>query len=99
MESTINDRIKDVINSLKMTPNAFASEIGVAGSVIYNILKGRNRPSFDILEKIVSTFDVSSDFLLLGKGDIIISKNNYPTQSATKEMAKQLEAKKPGKNM
>lgn len=73
MEGSINERIKIIVEALNITANAFANELGVAGSVIYNIIKGRNKPSFDILDKMVSSFNVNPNFLLTGKGEVFLT--------------------------
>lgn len=75
METTVNQRISGIISELKITKNSFAEKLGVAGSVIYNIINNRNKPGFDLLEKIVSSFDVNPEYLLIGKGDIFSSKS------------------------
>jgi len=46
--------------------------IGVNSTVIHNIVKGRNAPSFDVLQKILSSFDnISADWLITEKGEMI----------------------------
>ena len=69
----INDRIKQLIRVLDKNPNSFAEQIGVKGAVVYNIIRGRrNKPSFDVLNKILVTFmEVNSEWLLRGEGEII----------------------------
>jgi transcriptional regulator with XRE-family HTH domain len=76
MESTINQRIENVILALNLTRNSFANRLGVAGSVIYNIVNNRNKPSFDLLEKIISSFDINADYLLTGRGGVFVSKSD-----------------------
>lgn len=68
----INDRISDLIHQLQMNPNSFADTIGVKGTVIYNIIKGRrSKPSYDLLQKIMVTFDaINANWLLQGEGNI-----------------------------
>ncbi len=68
----INDRILDLISKLQMNPNSFAEHIGVKGTVIYNIIKGRrSKPSFDVLQKILIAFQtVNANWLLSGEGDV-----------------------------
>lgn len=48
---TINNRIELVINALKLNNNSFSMRIGVNSTVIHNIVKGRNAPSYDVLQK------------------------------------------------
>lgn len=46
--------------------------IGVNSTVIHNIVKGRNAPSYDVLQKILSSFDnISADWLITEKGEMI----------------------------
>lgn len=68
----INDRISNLIYALEMNPNSFADTIGVKGTVIYNIIKGRrSKPSYDLLQKIVLTYNsINSNWLLQGEGNI-----------------------------
>jgi plasmid maintenance system antidote protein VapI len=54
-----------------LTASAFADEIGAQRSSISHILSGRNKPSLDIVVKILTRFpNVSSDWLLLGKKNV-----------------------------
>lgn len=53
---TINDKIKQILIDKNFTPSYFADEIGVQRSSISHILSGRNRPSFDIIQKIIRRF-------------------------------------------
>ena len=69
---TINYRIELIINSLKLNNNSFSMRIGVNSTVIHNIVKGRNAPSFDVLQKILSSFDnINADWLITEKGEMI----------------------------
>lgn len=56
MSMTINDKIKQILIDKNLTPSYFADEIGVQRSSISHILSGRNRPSFDIIQKIIRRF-------------------------------------------
>lgn len=53
---SINDKIKQIIVDQNLSPSYFADEIGVQRSSISHILSGRNRPSFDIIQKIIRRF-------------------------------------------
>lgn len=52
----INDKIKQILIDKNLSPSYFADEIGVQRSSISHILSGRNRPSFDIIQKIIRRF-------------------------------------------
>src|SRR4028118_1887147 len=61
----INDKIKQILIDKNLTPSYFADEIGVQRSSISHILSGRNRPSFDIIQKIIRRFpDLGYDWIL-----------------------------------
>ena len=51
----------------------FAEKIGFAPQVVFNIVSGRkSKPSFDVLEAIISSFDeISPEWLLTGKGAML----------------------------
>jgi len=69
---TINNRIELLIKELGLNNNSFSNKIGVNSTVIHNITKGRNSPSFDIMNKIVLTFDnINSEWLLTGEGEML----------------------------
>ncbi|WP_345241549.1 helix-turn-helix transcriptional regulator [Nibrella saemangeumensis] len=61
----INDKIKQILIDKHLSPSYFADEIGVQRSSISHILSGRNRPSFDIIQKIIRRFpDLGYDWIL-----------------------------------
>ncbi|NID12434.1 helix-turn-helix transcriptional regulator [Fibrivirga algicola] len=53
---SINDKIKQVLTIKNLSPSYLADDIGVQRSSISHILSGRNRPSLDIIQKIVRRF-------------------------------------------
>ena len=71
---TINERIAIIIKELGLNNNSFSKIIGVNPTIIHNIIKGRNKPSFDLMQKIISSFDnINIDYLLKGEGSPINS--------------------------
>lgn len=64
----IRDRIKMIIESHRLTAGAFADKIGVQRSNVSHVLGGRNKPSYEFLEKLLQAFPrVSAQWLLTGK--------------------------------
>ncbi len=64
-------RIQKLIGAENLTPTKFADIIGVQRSAISHILSGRNKPSFDLIQRILSKFPrVSSEWLLMGRGEM-----------------------------
>jgi transcriptional regulator with XRE-family HTH domain len=67
---TINKRIALIIEDKKLTPNSFAIKLGVKPTIVYNILKDRNKPGFDLLNKICEAFVINANWLLNGSGNM-----------------------------
>ena len=73
---TLIDRIKMIIEAKGYSPRAFAIAIGFNYSTLKNYLTGR-RSTIDseLIEKALTSFDdISAEWLLRGKGDILIQK-------------------------
>ncbi|HPT13620.1 MAG TPA: helix-turn-helix transcriptional regulator [Bacteroidales bacterium] len=70
----MKDRVLLLIKSKNFTAAQFADEIGVQKSGVSHILSGRNNPSLDFIQKILTRFpDISTDWLLFGKGPMMIN--------------------------
>lgn len=94
--SAINQRIYEVILFLGLTPTAFADEIGIQRSGLSHILKGRNRPSLDVVQKIVARYpDINLAWLVNGTGHLSLSTPSVINlrQKTAEEPKKQLEEK------
>jgi len=62
MENNIHNRLLQLIQKKGLNKNSFAKKIGVSSTTIQNIVDGRgnkskSKPSFDVLNKIFSSFD------------------------------------------
>lgn len=71
---SVNDRILHLIeNQLGGNKKKFAERIGFAPQVVFNIVSGRkSKPSFDVLEAIILSFDeISPEWLLTGNGAML----------------------------
>jgi len=67
----IKDRLIRIISAEGLNSSAFADSIGVQRSSISHILSGRNKPSIDFLEKILSSYpNYNAEWLIMGTGDI-----------------------------
>lgn len=72
---TVNQRIKYLIEELGYNKNSFSKALGLSNNVtIGNIVSNRgNKPSFDVLERILQKFDsINTEWLMLGKGEPFI---------------------------
>lgn len=74
------ERIEKVMLTEGLNSAQFAMEIGIQGSTLSHILNGRNKPSLDVLKKILNRFrTLSSDWLILGISPMYRSERNSQT--------------------
>lgn len=72
-----SERINALMVAEKMNAKQFAEEIGIQTGTLSNILGERNKPSLDVMRKILNRFrEVSSDWLILGVGTMFSQKND-----------------------
>jgi len=65
----MEDRLLKLLDTEQLSSSKFADVIGVQRSSISHILSGRNKPSFDFLQKILRAFPMlNADWLILGEG-------------------------------
>jgi transcriptional regulator with XRE-family HTH domain len=80
----MKDRILHFLALENLTPTRFADVIGVQRSGMSHILAGRNKPSFDFIEKMLLAFpNLSAEWLLLGKGEAYKSNAQSIAQEAS----------------
>jgi len=81
---TLQDRILIILNELGINHSQFADEIGVQRSSISHVLSGRNKPSFEFLQKLILAYpQINADWLIIGREPMFltshdqgVSKNN-----------------------
>ena len=72
----LNKKIEQIILDKGLSPSYFADTIGIQRSSISHILSGRNKPSLDIIQRILKVFpDIDRDWLLF---DSNIPQQNTP---------------------
>ncbi len=65
----MEDRLLTFLDMEQLSPSRFADIIGVQRSSVSHILAGRNKPSFDFLQKTLKKFPLlNADWLILGEG-------------------------------
>ncbi|MEO6286190.1 MAG: helix-turn-helix transcriptional regulator [Dyadobacter sp.] len=52
----LSEKIKQILINKNISPSLFADEIGIQRSSMSHILAGRNKPSLDIVQKIVKRY-------------------------------------------
>ena len=67
----MKDRLMKIITSEGLTSSMLADEMGIQRSGISHILSGRNYPSFDFLQKLLTRFPkLNAEWLILGQGSM-----------------------------
>ena len=63
------ERIRNLLDTRQLTPTQFADLIGVARPIVSHILSGRNKPSLEVVQRILAALpDLSMPWLLNGAG-------------------------------
>jgi hypothetical protein len=71
MENILYERVKEVMEYYEYSPTAFADAIDVPRPIVSHILSGRNKPSLDVVQKIILRFpELNPLWLLTGKGEM-----------------------------
>lgn len=66
--TTINERIKFIMESFDGEEGKFAKRIGVSKSALINVIKNNEDPSYALLRNVTTVLPVSKEWLILGKG-------------------------------
>lgn len=76
----INIRFVNIMKALGLSSYKLSRELGTSEAVLSNIKNGRNKPSTDIVEKILNKYEViNSNYLLRGLGAVLIDNNVNPS--------------------
>lgn len=102
-------RIQEIIEKENTNPSAFADEIGISRGAMNHILNGRNKPSLDVLMKIITRYkNINLEWLIQGTMPMyktersafqasLFEENPVNEDKSTDEIkyAKEIEDKKP----
>ncbi len=73
------ERLEKLIAALGVNAKQFAQEVGIQAGTISNIMGGRNKPSLEVLQKVLNCYrTISSDWLILGIGSMYRPTNETP---------------------
>ena len=65
----MKERLIQLLDLEQLSPSKFADIIGVQRSSISHVISGRNKPSFDFLQKTLKAFPgLNASWLMLGEG-------------------------------
>ena len=69
--STERERLMKLMETEGLNAKQFANEVGIQAGTISNIVNGRNKPSLEVLQKVLHRFPtVSSDWMVLDSGSM-----------------------------
>ena len=79
----MNRRFQTILDLENLSPAQLADRLGVQRSGISHILSGRNRPSFELLQRVVQSFpEISAEWLITGNGKPLKEQNQAATSGA-----------------
>jgi transcriptional regulator with XRE-family HTH domain len=71
------ERIRLLLETRQLTPTQFADAIGVARPIVSHVLSGRNKPSLEVVQRILAAMpELSMPWLLNGTGDMLAPSPN-----------------------
>ena len=72
----MNRRFQTILDLENLSPAQLADRLGVQRSGISHILSGRNKPSFELLQRVVQSFpEISAEWLITGNGKPLKEQN------------------------
>ena len=84
----MNRRFQTILDLENLSPAQLADRLGVQRSGISHILSGRNKPSFELLQRVVQSFpEISAEWLITGNGKPLKEQNQAATSGATSSAA------------
>lgn len=82
----MREKLLILMKSEQLTASKLAELLGIQPSGISHILGGRNKPSFDLVQKILRRFPkINPDWLLLDKGEMYRVVNIQPTDEMSEQ--------------
>ena len=84
----MNRRFQTILDLENLSPAQLADRLGVQRSGISHILSGRNRPSFELLQRVVQSFpEISAEWLITGNGKPLKEQNQAAASGAASSAA------------
>lgn len=74
VDTSVNEKIREIISYYKLSDRQFSIKIGVTQSVIGSMFQKNTEPSAKVIRLTLNAFtDISADWLLRNKGPMLIS--------------------------
>lgn len=85
----MTNRIEQLIEALGITQKDFAQQIGISAAALSHVTSGRNRPSLELVLKILNKHpNVNSEWLLFGKGSMVKMQHEDVIDSKPREVVR-----------
>ena len=76
------ERIRTLLESRQLTPTQFADLIGVARPIVSHILSGRNKPSLEVVQRILAAMpDLAKPWLLNGSCPMLATARPFVSET------------------
>jgi len=92
----MKERLIQLLDMEQLSPSKFADIIGVQRSSISHVISGRNKPSFDFLQKTLKAFPgLNASWLMLGEGTMYeqmgrtVSGNLFDSSTSPEELSQE----------
>lgn len=83
----MNERLRQFLAMEGISPARFAEELGIQRSGMSHLLSGRNNPSFEFIQRMMTAYpDVNYEWLILGKGRPYKSDKNPAPKPANPDL-------------
>ena len=89
METSIGLKIKEIRLQKNLTQAEFSSIIGVKQSNLSHIENAGTKITIDIIQKIISYFNISADWLMMNEGEMLRNQNIQETSRTHTEQQPQ----------
>lgn len=90
----MEDRIRKFMEYKGISPSELADTIGVQRSNVTHVLKSRNKPSFQFIEKMLQVYpDLNAKWLLLGTGPMV--ESSVKSRTLFDQLTEQVTAQSP----
>lgn len=84
----MREKLLDLMKSEGLKSSQLADMLGINPAGISHILAGRNKPGFDLLQKILRRFPrINPDWLLLDSGPMYRDDAQYPTNKSSENLS------------
>lgn len=95
-QETVGQRFVQLITHLGISKNAFAASLGKTATVIQHLVDERNKPGFDLLNKVFEVYpNVSIDWMMKGIGPMLNAGEARQESAASEVSPAPVPEKKP----